>query len=83
MRTLKCSRALTVGGKVKARLVRAAPVGDDVQMETWAEELSRLQALYGTGRNELNSEDILREDREARLRVLGHLRFVEALPERT
>lgn len=57
---------ITVRGKVKARLVRAAPVGEAAHMGAWVQELEGLQRRYSTGEAKASTEEILREGREDR-----------------
>lgn len=54
---------ITVRGRVKARLTRATPVKDELDLGTWVEELRKLQAEYSTGKSTLTIDGILRQDR--------------------
>lgn len=58
---------ITVRGKVKARLTRAAAPTDNAEMRHWASELRALHASAATGSYNLASEDILYEDRSDRV----------------
>ena len=55
---------ITVHGKVKAKLTKAAPV-HALDMQAWTKELKILQTKY-TINNKVKSEDILQEMREDR-----------------
>ncbi len=55
---------ITVRGKVKAKLTKAAPTHSQ-DMQAWAKELESLQIKY-TRNNKVKSEDILQEMREDR-----------------
>lgn len=57
---------ITVRGKVKARLTRAALPTGNAELQRWADELSDLHQQVATGRHTLATETILREDRDDR-----------------
>lgn len=57
---------ITVRGKVKARLTRAALPTGNAELLGWADELRDLHKQVATGRYTLASETILHEDREDR-----------------
>ena len=57
---------ITVRGRVKARLTRAAPPTGAVEMQRWADELRDLHQGVDTGTHMLPSETVLGEDREDR-----------------
>lgn len=57
---------ITVRGKVKARLTRAAPPTGNAEMRRWVDELRDLHRGVATGTHTLPSEAILSEDREDR-----------------
>ena len=57
---------ITVRGKVKARLTRAAPPTGNTEMQRWADELRDLHQQVATSSHMLPSETILGEDREDR-----------------
>ena len=57
---------ITVRGKVKARLTRAAPPTGAAEMQRWADELRDLHRGVATGTHRLPSETVLGEDREDR-----------------
>lgn len=54
---------ITVRGRVKARLTRATPGRDELDLGTWVEELRKLQAEYSTGKATLTIDEIVRQDR--------------------
>lgn len=54
---------ITVRGKVKARLTRAAAPAGNAEMQRWVSDLRALHTDVATGRHNLSSEDILNEDR--------------------
>ena len=55
---------ITVRGKVKARLTRAAPPTGAAEMQRWADELRDLHRGIATETHRLPSETVLGEDRE-------------------
>ena len=54
---------ITVRGRVKARLTRAAPAVGDSDMSAWADRLERLQERHSTGRRHLSVVEIVARDR--------------------
>ena len=57
---------ISVRGKVKARLTRAAPPVHPSAGSAWARELRALQRAYGTPEAKSRLEEILAQDREDR-----------------
>ncbi|GAB4109514.1 MAG: hypothetical protein Kow001_09640 [Acidobacteriota bacterium] len=57
---------ITVPGRVKARLTRATPVKDELDLGAWVEELRKLQAEYSTGKATLTIDEILRRTADSR-----------------
>lgn len=57
---------ISVRGKLKARLTRAAPPSRATDRAAWLRELKALQRAAATGRSKITVEQILAQDREDR-----------------
>jgi len=55
---------ISVRGKVKARLTRAAASPDESDRKRWVAELKRLQKSCGTEATQPSTEEILAQQRE-------------------
>ena len=58
---------ISVRGKVKARLTRAATQSPAADRSAWLRELRAIHRTYGAGRTTRSIEDILAQDRQDRV----------------